>query len=263
VNHKAIIAVGGLLVCTVVPVAHAHISLERGMTHLSRNGDAANSLKDGPCGVAGAANQRGTHIYTYAPGETITVTFSEYIGHTSYFRFAFDDNGDDGFVDPVSIDPIDSTRGCPYTAAEAANDHCNASDFYNNATVLPDMDNLDPHITTFLGTKLWTYQVTLPNIECDNCTLQVIQVMEDPPGHGPFDGNADIYHQCIDLVLTNGGAGAGGAAGMSGAGGFGGAPAKKDSGCSVAGDPSIAATLGPMLFGLVGLARRRRSAAML
>jgi len=321
-NHKAIIAVGSLMLCSVAPVASAHISLERGGTHRSRHGDA--DLKEGPCGKAGAGGQRGTNIYTYTPGQTITVTFSEYIAHTSYFRFAFDNDGDDGFVDPVSILPIDPARGCPFVGAnttDAANDQCNASDFYNNATVLPDMDNLDPHITGLFPAKTWTYQVTLPNVECNNCTLQVIQVMQDPPGHGPFDGNADIYHQCIDLVLTNGGGsggaggnggasgsagaggvggaggggvgGAGGAAGMagagavggtggaggvgagaggaagtagsgSGAGGFGGAPAKKDSGCSVAAGRGNASSMVPMLFGLLGvviIARRRRESS--
>ena len=209
-----------VLVLGVAPVASAHISLERGGTHLSRFGDGQNDLKDAPCGRAGVVNQRGTNIYTYAPGETITVTFSEYIPHPGYFRFAFDTDGDDDFVDPASILPIDPNRGCPYTPAEAANDKCNASDFYNNDTVLPGMDNLDPHLSSvFSPAKTWTYQVTLPNVECDNCTLQVIQVMEDPLGHGPFDGVADIYHQCIDIVLTNGG-GSGGAGG-TGAGGTG------------------------------------------
>ena len=62
--------------------AHAHISLERGGTHLSRYGDS--EIKAGPCGRAGGT--RGTHIYTYEPGQTITVSIVEYISHPSYFR---------------------------------------------------------------------------------------------------------------------------------------------------------------------------------
>ena len=83
----------------------------------------------------------------------------------------------------------------------------------------------------------YTWQLTLPNVECDNCTLQVIQVMEDNLAHGDYDptpgvGIEDIYHQCIDLVLKQGapmsnnvdlggtaGAGGGGGGGTGGTGG--------------------------------------------
>jgi len=238
-----------LLVMGGAPVASAHISLEGGGTHVSRFGDGQNDLKDAPCGRAGVVNQRGTNIYTYTPGQTITVTFLETIPHPGYFRFAFDNDGDDDFVDPVSILPIDPNRGCPYTPAEAGNDKCTASDFYNNDTVLPGMDNLDPHLTSTFR-KAWTYQVTLPNVECERCTLQVIQVMEDPLGHGPFDGVADIYHQCIDIVLTNGGGtggtGAAGTGGSAGVGGDGGA-----SGVGVGGTGGVA---GDGVSGVGGMA---------
>jgi MYXO-CTERM domain-containing protein len=97
--------------------------------------------------------------------------------------------------------PIDPARKCP----DGPGDHCGASDFYNSPAVLPNMDNLNPHLTASLN-MLYTWQVTLPNVECTNCTLQVIQVMEDDGAHGPYDptpgvGVEDIYHQCIDLVL--------------------------------------------------------------
>jgi MYXO-CTERM domain-containing protein len=184
--------------------AAAHISLEQGGTHMSRYGDGSDKLKGAPCGVAGGT--RGTNVYTYQGGETISVSLAEYIPHPSYFRIAFDDDGDDDFAEPASIEPIDPMRPCPVNAA----DKCGAPDYYNNATVLPMMDNLDPHVTASLG-QSYTWDVHLPKVECDNCTLQILQVMEDTI-HGaynptPGDPNdnpyvADIYHQCIDLVLT-------------------------------------------------------------
>ena len=182
------------------PLAHAHLSLEQGGTHMSRYGDG--EIKDGPCGRDGGT--RGEHVYTYEPGATITVTVNEFIPHPGYFRIAFDADGDDDFVDPASIDPIDPQRACPYDA----NDKCGESDFYNNDSVL--MDNLDPHLSD--GQKSYTWQVKLPDVECDNCTLQIIQVMEDTV-HGPYapKGAAneifyieDIYHTCIDLELKAG-----------------------------------------------------------
>ena len=42
--------------------------------------------------------------------------------------------------------------------------------------------------------------VTLPDIECSNCTLQAIQVMYDKPPY--VIPGTDIYYQCADLVLA-------------------------------------------------------------
>lgn len=42
----------------------------------------------------------------------------------------------------------------------------------------------------------------LPDVECDNCTLQAIQVMYDKPPY-VTPGN-DLYYQCADLVLRRG-----------------------------------------------------------
>ena len=183
-----------------VPAA-AHISLEKGGTHLSRYGDTAADIKAGPCGRTGGA--RGPHIYSYKPGETITVSIVEYVPHPGYFRIAFDNDGDDGFKEPASIKPVDPARRCP---DGNPNDMCGASDFYNTPAVLPKMDNLNPHLAGAANQK-YTWQVTLPNVECTNCTLQIIQVMEDDLFHGAYDptpgvGVEDIYHQCIDIVLA-------------------------------------------------------------
>lgn len=225
----------GLLCFAIASPANAHISLEKGGTHLSRYGDA--DLKIAPCGKANAS--RGTNVYTYAPGETITVSIVEVIPHPSYFRIAFDNDGDDDFKDPVSILPIDPTRKCP---DDNPGDHCGASDFNNTKAVL--MDNLDPHLPTVAdlsNPRKFTWEVTLPNVECDNCTLQVIQVMEDDAFHGAYDvtpgvGVADVYHQCIDLVLKRGDAGApAGAAGSADGGAKkGGASSGDSGGCSIA-----------------------------
>jgi hypothetical protein len=192
--------VASIAVSSYAPVAHAHLSLEQGGTHMSRYGD--DEIKDGPCGRDGGA--RGENVYTYEPGSTITIKAKEFIPHPGYFRIAFDSDGDDGFLDPQSIKPIDPERACPYDA----NDKCGESDFFNNETVL--MDNLDPHLSN--GQPTYTWEVKLPDIECDNCTLQIIQVMEDTV-HGPYapKGTAneifyieDIYHTCIDVVLARG-----------------------------------------------------------
>ncbi|HXU69798.1 MAG TPA: SCE4755 family polysaccharide monooxygenase-like protein [Polyangia bacterium] len=256
--------------------AAAHISLEQGGTHLSRYGDSY--LKEGPCGKAGGT--RGTNIYTYAPGATITISLVETIPHPSYFRWAFQQSGDDEFKEPASIKPIDPNRPCPIDSG----DHCGASDYYNTPNVLPGMDDLNPHLAN--GVQKYTWQLTLPNVECDNCTLQVIQVMEDNLAHGDYDptpgvGIEDIYHQCIDLVLKNGapssnvdggtggtggtgGIGGGGSAGAGGGGGGGGSGVMgSKSGCAFAGRFASGGTPAPFALLLVAgfaVATRRRRA---
>jgi hypothetical protein len=185
--------------------ASAHISLEAAGTHLSRYGE--DEIKDGPCGRTNG--KRGTNVYTYKPGETITISVLENLAHPGYFRIAFDDDGDDAFIEPKSIKPVDPKRACPFNA----DDQCGESDFYNSPAVL--MDNLDPHLAS--GAKEYTWQVKLPDVECDNCTLQIIQVMEDL-SHTAYSPKGiskelfyieDIYHTCIDLVLKKDATGGG------------------------------------------------------
>jgi MYXO-CTERM domain-containing protein len=230
----------------------AHISLEQAGTHKSRYGDG--ELKDAPCGRKDGT--RGTNIYTYKPGETITIGLKEFIPHPSYFRIAFDQDGDDGFKEPASIKPIDPARKCPDGPA----DKCGESDFNNSPEVL--MDDLNPHLAGQDGPD-YTWDVELPNVTCDNCTVQVIQVMQDDAFHGPYnpfpgdpnDTNyvADNYHQCIDIVLS----------GPLAGGGPSGAPASSSDsgGCSVAraaprtGFTSVLALLSAAAL----LGRRRRT----
>src|SRR5262245_18772854 len=132
--------VSGVFVAALsAATASAHISLDRASTHKSRYGDA--EQKDAPSGRIDG--KRGTNVYTYRPGETITVELAEFIPHPSYFRIAFDKDGDDEFAEPASIAPIDPARPCPFNAA----DKCGDSDFYNNASVLPEMDDLEPHLS--------------------------------------------------------------------------------------------------------------------
>jgi len=138
--------------------AHAHIGL---IDPPSREG--ASVLKTGPCGRAGST--RSTHITTYHAGDTITVRFDEYIDHPGHFRVALDLHGDDGFADPPCIAHCDD-RTDPIPPQ------------FDFDTTPTDMIVLADHITDTRGGES-TITVTLPGIACDDCTLQVIQMMYD------------------------------------------------------------------------------------
>jgi hypothetical protein len=169
-----VVSVLALVLCPVAPAA-AHIALRYPE---SRYGDFV--LKEGPCGQAGGT--RSEHVTELEPGAQIEVVWDEYTNHPGNFRISFDADGDDDFVDPACL------SGCSTTMPEIER--------YSNASVL-----LDAIPDTPAG-GLSHVMVTLPDIECDNCTLQVIQVMYDKPPY-VTPGN-DIYYQCADLVLRRG-----------------------------------------------------------
>ncbi len=174
--------------------AAAHLGLD---APTSRYGP--DTLKTGPCGVNGG--ERSSNVTYFEPGETIEIFWNEYVEHPGHYRIAFDADGDDDFVDPPTM-----------------------TDLYSNEVVL-----LDGIPDQGRDNRNYSATVTLPDISCDNCTLQVIQVMYDKPPY-TTPGN-DIYYQCADLVLRVGGAPDGGVGGGGGTGASGGAPSGSG-GCS-------------------------------
>ncbi len=153
----------GLIALSLLPAtaADAHIQLDFPQQRYA-------DQKTGPCGRANDTG-RGQNVTVFRPGETITVMWRETINHPGHFRISFDDDGQDGFADPAAYD-----------------------DFYTVPSVIADdIPDINGGMTSL--------EITLPNIECDNCTLQVTQIMYDKPPYG--DGN-DLYYQCADLTLS-------------------------------------------------------------
>ncbi|MCY1057425.1 SCE4755 family polysaccharide monooxygenase-like protein [Nannocystis sp. SCPEA4] len=126
--------------------------------------------KAGPCGK-GAGDAPTANINTFQGGETIIVRWTETIQHPGHFRISFDDEGQDDFGDPAGYD-----------------------DFYSNPAVLVDeiADKVE-------NQAMYEQEITFPEMSCDSCTLQLIQVMTDKP---PYEmGTNDLYYQCADIVL--------------------------------------------------------------
>jgi hypothetical protein len=164
-----------LAVCAAMlaPSALAHIDLrvpvprEQGLS-LAENAN----LKLGPCGQVN--NGRTERVTVFAPNDTIEVTWAETTNHRSYYRVAFDRDGDDDFpafagpgigtegIDPRSRCPVDGQVILAYEMEDGAG-------------------------------GLHTLRVRLPDVECERCTLQVIQYM--------FDRMRPYYFQCADLAL--------------------------------------------------------------
>ena len=152
---------------------------------MARTTDGQNQ-KVFPCGDNTVARDP-NRVTTFAPGATITVVFDEPIDHPGHFRIAFDADGQDAFVDPTGFDDVVNPQ--QYNA--------------NNPAQPVLLDNIADRNSTPTDME-YQVQVTLPNISCENCTLQLIQVMTDKAPWGPGGGN-DLYYQCADIRLGQGG----------------------------------------------------------
>jgi hypothetical protein len=164
-QHLAAGAVSMALLLLALP-ARAHICMEAPVSRVGPSCTSASAQKPGPCGI----NTRSTKYVTeLKPGETITVTLNETVNHDSHYRIAFNPNGS-AFEDPTSKDDKDGKH--PFVLLDGIVDESAARQ---------------------------SVKVTLPNVTCDNCTLQLIQVMYDKTANG--FGNDDIYYSCADIVL--------------------------------------------------------------
>jgi MYXO-CTERM domain-containing protein len=143
------------------------------------------------------SNSPRANVSTFLPGQTITVDWTETINHLGYYRISFHPDGDTFRIPPGGGAPCadNSCGACIGTGT------CNfpTEDFTGM---------VDPGGSTVIADRIAdgtsTFDITLPDIECTNCTLQLIQVMTN--GHGAYtedfeEGN-DIYYQCADMILS-------------------------------------------------------------
>jgi hypothetical protein len=146
-------------------------------------GQNEGNLKNTPCGQT-ADGRTTDRVTVLEPGQTITVTFDEFIDHPAYYRIAFDPDGDDfPMRTGVPANAVESTA-----TAEAAEQSLFQGTGSTLLAVVPEVNGEASSAT-----------VTLPDVECENCTLQLIEFMYDKadPQHG--------YYQCADIALRRAG----------------------------------------------------------
>lgn len=158
--------------------AHFKLTAPASWTMESRLGDPQ---KQSPCGGEGGTPTNA--VTTFLPGQTITIEFQETIYHPGHFRVALAANRAD-LIDPVMV--IDANGNSVSAEIQAP----------PVPPVLVDglflrTANSGPSNTIF------TQDITLPNSECRNCTLQIIQFMT---GHGPPNY---IYFHCATVDIVN------------------------------------------------------------
>ena len=190
-------ALAALVVLGAIAPAHAHIRLD-----VPEN--RYNDQKNGPCGAVD--DRRTDRVTVYEPGETITVRWEETIKHPSHFRIAFSAEGTADFEDPADF-----------------------NDYYTNDAVL--LDEIPDRDTP----GFFEAQITLPEEPCEDCTLQLMQIMYDKSLADAF------YWQCADIELRAGGGGSQPGADADGGGSQPGADAgpdpRPDAGSVISPDP--------------------------
>jgi uncharacterized protein (TIGR03382 family) len=186
-------------------------------------------------------------------GSELTITLAETVAHDGFYRVALSIKArtelppDNVVYDSKNV--VLPPNGMP----SGTSDH---ADFEAVPKFPVLADNMFPHKGA--PPPMFTGKVTLPNVTCDKCTLQVIEFMTPHGYNGPeASGGGYFYHHCADLKITAdpnkpifdpNGAGGGGAGGSGGAGGAaagsGGLGGTGTAGVATGGTPAAGAATG-------------------
>jgi hypothetical protein len=177
----------GMLIGMVPPVAHAHFRLLEPTSWLIE-GDRGDPQKAGPCGGTNTDWGMPSNVISKAVGgSTLHIKVQETVYHPGHYRVALAVNG----RYELPLDPEATTentdRGARSVSAKIMSPV--------QAPVLAD--GLFVH--TAPATAPWETDVTLPNISCKKCTLQVVQFMAE---HGVNNPGNFTYHHCAELQIT-------------------------------------------------------------
>jgi hypothetical protein len=202
-----------------------------------------------PCGPTSASN-----VVTAAQGgHPISISLNETVLHPGHYRAALSINS----RSELPPDPMVVVDSGGYSISAAI----------ESPAQFPVLaDDLFDHISGTIPIPFQT-TLTLPNVTCDKCTLQIIEFMAQ---HGPNPGGGYYYHHCADLKITADPAlppadlGTGGAP-AGGTGGAGGQPASTGGGgCAIVGARACGGASGALVglaaIALAYLRRRRRRA---
>ena len=168
-------------------VTHAHFKLVEPASWLIED-DRGDPQKAGPCGGTNADYGKPSYAVTQATGGSrLHIKVLETIYHPGHYRVALAVNSPAELpVDPKAT-TMDSDRGPRSVSAEI-----------QNPVQMPVLaDGLFVHTAKVDG-PLET-DVTLPNISCRRCTLQIIQFMAE---HGVNNPGMFSYHHCAAVQIT-------------------------------------------------------------
>lgn len=149
--------------------------------------------KLGPCGGTSANAGTPSGVVNAAQGGSkFHIKLQETIYHPGFYRVALAVKS----VDELPPDPVAVTRETPKGPWSIS------GAIQSNPQMPVLADGLFSHRTRpAAGTPLPPFEadVDLPNINCEKCTLQIVQFMED---HGYNKDGGYTYHHCADVKIT-------------------------------------------------------------
>jgi hypothetical protein len=183
------------IVASLAGTAHAHFVLVSPAASLVQN-RLGDPQKIAPCGGVSANPGRGTPANPGVPSGAITnvkggrnlpLLVQETIFHPGHYRVALAKT-----VAQLPPDPV-------VTTAQTEKGVRSQSAAIQNPPVAPVLlDGIFAH--TERPTQNFEAEIPIPNINCPNCVLQVIEFMADHPGIGIDGGHS--YHHCAILNIT-------------------------------------------------------------
>src|SRR5471030_2194640 len=180
--------VSAVLVAAVQAVTHAHFKLMEPASWIVED-DLGDPQKGFPCGGSNTDAGKPSYAVTQAVGGSkLHLKVQETIYHPGHYRIALAVNS----LSELPVDPKATTE------AGANGQPRSLSGEIMNPVAMPVLaDGLFPHQAK-LDAPLET-DVTLPNISCRRCTLQVVQFMEQ---HGANNPGNYTYHHCATVQIT-------------------------------------------------------------
>jgi hypothetical protein len=185
--HTRLALLAAALLAAAPAITQAHFRLIQPASWLVES-DLGDPQKAGPCGGTNNDYGKPTGIVNQAVGGSVLhVKVQETVYHPGHYRVALAVNSPTELpLDPKAT-TVDGDRGPRSVSAEI-----------QNPVQIPVLaDGLFVH-TAKVDTPFET-DVTLPNISCKRCTLQVIQFMEQ---HGVNNPGMFTYHHCAVMQIT-------------------------------------------------------------
>jgi hypothetical protein len=168
----------------------AHFKLVEPASWLVEN-DRGDPQKSGPCGGSNTDWGKPSYIVSRATGgSTLHLKVQETIYHPGHYRVALAVNSPTELPQDPQTTTKESERG-PQSVSAAI----------QNPVQIPVIaDGLFVHAERPTGQMApFEADVTLPNISCKKCTLQVVQFMAE---HGFNNPGGYSYHHCAEIQIT-------------------------------------------------------------
>jgi len=174
-------------VATATPLADAHFKLLAPTPTLIQD-ERGNPQKLGPCGGTTADKGMPSNVVNKVKGgQKLHIKIEETVFHPGHYRVALAVNSPEQLPADPEVMTRPSDRG-PWSVSAAIAKQ-------PQKPVLAD--GLFVH--TERPTAAWEADVDIPNINCEKCTLQIVQFMAE---HAYNPDGGYFYHHCADLQIA-------------------------------------------------------------